>query len=80
MSHKNEQGIATNSCPTGKISYPTRASAHDAAVRARKRGEHVRPFRCVRDCGGWHVGHIPAATVRGQMTAADYYAQFGSAS
>lgn len=66
------QGGASNACPSGKIAYGSRADARAAAMRARKRGEHCRPYRCPR-CDLIHIGHLPPAVVAGEVSATEFY-------
>lgn len=54
-------------CPTGKITYPTRADAKTAIRLLQGRGPdptgrtgHLNVYRC-QTCDGLHVGHFDAA-------------------
>lgn len=61
---------STGACPTGKRQHPSRRSAK--AHSARLRPERVREYQC-EQCGTWHVGHLPAAVRRGELTATEHY-------
>jgi hypothetical protein len=64
---------STNECPSGKFAHPTRKGAKEHASNARRRtGEHVRPYRCPI-CDLWHVGHLPRAVVRGEVSSDQAY-------
>lgn len=49
-------------CPTGKLPYPSRATA-GKALRARRRrsgpgDDELTTYRCRHpECGRWHIGH-----------------------
>lgn len=60
----------TGRCPTGKREHSDRRSAK-AHARALV-GQHLRPYLC-RDCGTWHVGHLPGSVIRGLSTADEHY-------
>jgi len=68
---EHEWSSRSTSCPSGKWSYPTRASAKKHAKRV---GDGLRPYRCDH-CPAWHVGHKPAVTMRGDMSASDFHAR-----
>jgi hypothetical protein len=55
----------------GLKGYETRHAAKQAA-----RGHHdshVRPYRCRGGCDYWHVGALPEAVIRGDVTAGELY-------
>lgn len=72
--HRPVHGLDVG-CPTGKLTHPTRADAAKVAKRFRLRGEHLRPYPCplTPGCGGWHIGHIPQAAMRGVRSATSVY-------
>lgn len=54
-----------------KIPYERRRGA----VRARRRQpgkKGLRPYRCPT-CGYWHLGHLPAAIIAGDVGRGDVY-------
>lgn len=79
MTGRHPDKGTTNSCPSGKLAYGTRAAAKRAANRARDRGEHCRPYAC-EPCGFFHVGHLPQATMYGKSSANAVYRKRGKAS
>lgn len=63
----------TNDCPTGKQAHASRKSAKQHASRIRRtNGEHLRPYRCPY-CELWHVGHLPGAVIRGELSDDQHY-------
>lgn len=65
--------VGTGECPSGKRVYLDRATAKRAAGRAARDGRgRMRPYTC-GDCAGIHIGHLPAAVVRGEVTADEWY-------
>jgi predicted aminopeptidase len=58
--------------PCGKRGHPSRASARAQAIELRQQGDHVRVYFHVA-CGTYHVGHLPAAVMRGEVSDVDYY-------
>ena len=67
---EREWSSRSTSCPSKKWAYTTRAAAKRHAKRV---GDGLRPYLC--SCGFWHVGHKPDATMRGEMSAADFHAR-----
>lgn len=51
-------------CSCGKRTYKTRKDARRAA-KAGHAGEHMSVYRCAQ--GHWHIGHINARRVRGEL-------------
>lgn len=47
-------------CPTGKLRYPSQASAYRAVARmaARNRGPRADAYRCP-ECDAWHMTSLP---------------------
>lgn len=66
--------MASPVCPTSKKAYVTRAEAHRAAVRIQKQvgGERMSPYRCRDGCAYFHIGHLPRAVKRGEVTRGEY--------
>lgn len=63
----------TDQCSTGKRGYPERAGAKEVAKFMSKTGNpgtHV--YRCA-ECRNWHVGHLPSAVRRGEVSAQEWY-------
>lgn len=71
--------LASRPCPTpSKVPYASKPAARVELRRAA--GEGVlgrdalgrlpRPYRCV--CGRYHLGHLPAAIVKGEATRDDW--------
>lgn len=55
-------------CPRcGKRQYPTRRAARKAARTIPSDG-HLNAYRCGRY---WHLGHLPAAVIAGELSRAD---------
>ena len=66
-------GSRSVSCSSKKWAWPTRRGAKAAALNLRRRERGAtRPYRCV-ECGAWHVGHIPRAVARGEMSVEEWY-------
>lgn len=66
---KEQVTYARNEC--SKIAYQSREMAR-AGARRHSQGEQLRPYRC-ETCALWHVGHLPRAVRRGDVTADEYY-------
>lgn len=64
---------ASSDCPSGKIAYVQRKDAHQACLRAKRNGQHVRPYRCIHGCPHWHIGHLSSAVISGEYSADDWY-------
>lgn len=63
----------TNGCPTGKRAYATKAAAKDARRWFQRRGgDLLSAYRC-EHCSCFHLGHIPDAVRRGDISRGDYY-------
>lgn len=60
-------------CSCGKMSFPTKAAARLYLKRQGPRAKRMRPYNCP-EVGTVHVGHIPEAVVRGELTASEHYA------
>ena len=55
-------------CPTcGKMRYASKHDAKTAIRRLPSRDGKLRAYRCGPD-GPWHIGHTPAALLRGDIT------------
>lgn len=66
-----------NGCPTGKRAYPDRPAARAKALKHRQwYGDHLRPYRCPT-CDAFHIGHLPAAVLRGDVSAREHYGDTG---
>jgi hypothetical protein len=57
-----------------KLLYVNRKMARKAA---KEHPEHKSEYRCSANPGLWHIGGVPGAVIRGEMTRREYY---GSAS
>lgn len=84
MSDDRQRGrrmaVGTGYCSSGKRVYPDRATAKTVAARAERGGRgRMRPYRC-GECRGIHLGHLPGAVVRGEVTADEWYASKNEAS
>lgn len=56
-------------CPTcGKMRYATKQDAKTAIRRMPSRDGKLRAYRCTGDGHPWHIGHTPAALLRGDIT------------
>lgn len=61
-------------CGCGKRAHITRSSAEEHQRRLRQSGDKgSRPYRCPEGNGLWHVGHLPDAVIRGDVTATEHY-------
>lgn len=74
--HNSEHWKTCPSC--GKRLYLTRAGAKEAAKKIKantipslRRG--IRPYLCPQGEDGWHIGHLPQATIHGLATADEVY-------
>lgn len=64
--HWTEKG-----CPTGKRSYDSRNAAKRAKSRnARMLGDRLSEYWCDQ-CDSWHLGHLPAAVRRGEISRSE---------
>lgn len=74
--HKQGVRLASPNCGTGKKAYVTRAEARQVAVRIQKQdgGERMSAYKCNVDggCGYFHIGHLPRAVKRGEITRDEY--------
>ena len=62
-------------CPTQKRAFFDRRAAKAAARSHRKAGTtNMHVYYCDL-CSHWHIGHLPAAVVRGEVSTAEWYAQ-----
>lgn len=69
-------GRAMGWCPVcGKLLYATRKVARQAAREHPDR--HMNEFRCDANPAMWHIGGVPDAVIKGEITRSEYY---GSAS
>ena len=66
---KDQLHIAPGRNECGKVAYLARASAKWAGKR---HVEKMRPYAC-STCGLWHLGHLPRAVRRGELTADEWY-------
>lgn len=58
-------------CTHGKRLYETRKIARDRIRHIP--GEQLRAYRCSDVEGYWHIGHLPDAVKKGEITARQIY-------
>lgn len=71
--HSTTAPLFGGTCPCGKLRYPSRRAAKDAARRMRGQGvagPHLNPYRCG---DFWHLGNLPRAVVTGDVPRADIH-------
>jgi hypothetical protein len=66
------RGYPSSRCSTGKWAWSTRRGAKVAARVKHPDDPRLRAYRC-DECSHWHIGHIPPAVARGDMSAAQWY-------
>lgn len=72
---KTRSSLAMGWCPVhGKLLFVNRKTARKAA---RAHPTHKNEFQCDVNPAMWHIGELPQAVIRGEMTRDQYY---GSAS
>ena len=63
--------LAMGWCPVhGKLLYVNRKTAKKAA---REHSTHKNEFPCDTNPAMWHIGELPAAVIRGEITRDQYY-------
>lgn len=56
-------------CTCGKIRYLTKGAAKRQARRMKGRIGRLNAYRC--PAGFWHLGHLPKAVIRGEISRAE---------
>lgn len=62
--HRVSGEYTTYNCPTGKRTYSSRKAAKASYKQHLRKHDHMRAYTCP-ECGGWHLGHLDYATMRG---------------
>lgn len=70
----NSVKFSMNSCSSGKRVFDTKSEARQVARLLRKEGDNalMTPYVCP-ECEGIHIGHLPKAVRRGEITRDEYY-------
>lgn len=76
---RKHRRFVTGVCSSGKRGFPERRGAKEAARHVAKTagGDKPRAYLC-DDCGYWHMGHLPDAVMRGEISAAGWYDEGGA--
>lgn len=68
---KSRTILAMGHCPVhGKLLYVNRKTARKAA---RAHPTHKNEFPCDVNPAMWHIGELPSAVIRGEVTREEYY-------